>query len=343
MSGVQPPTAAPVVPDRSTGLMVFGIFQIVLGGFCGMASVMMVFITILGPIANTKQAEAINPQTMIPGIAINFLLSVTMIWLGIGSIRARRWAWTLTVVLSWMWLIMGVIAFIGFLCFAGSMISTSLEQQGQVKMPQEVIMVMRIVTGAMMFGIYILLPTAFLLFYQRASVLATCRWRDPQIRWTDHCPMPVLALSVLMAFSAVSMLFSIPANRCVMPLFGGFVSGTVGAIVIVLIVLALMYLAWGTYRLQMAAWWGTLLLWTVGIVNMVMMFLQTNLMEMYEKMRMPATQLEMIRKSSFIELVSRWGLWIALAFGIVWLGYLLYIRRYFTCNIEEAPGVSQTN
>ena len=52
-----------------------------------------------------------NVQTMIPGIVLYFVLAVALVWLGVGSIRARRWAWTLTVVLSWMWLIMGVVGF----------------------------------------------------------------------------------------------------------------------------------------------------------------------------------------------------------------------------------------
>ena len=49
-----------------------------------------------------------------------------------------------------------------------------------------------------------------------------------------------------------------------MPLFGVFVSGAAGAAVILLLALVLAYLAWGTYRLRMAAWWGMLLLWIVG-------------------------------------------------------------------------------
>ena len=42
----------------------------------------------------------------------------------------------------------------------------------------------------------LLLPAAFLVFYQRASVRATCQRRDPQARWTDRCPLPVLAVSL---------------------------------------------------------------------------------------------------------------------------------------------------
>lgn len=326
MSTVQPPNAEPAAANHGVGLTVFGIFQILLGCLCGLMGMMVVVVTLLGPM---PQGEAMDARMMIPGMFFYFLLAVALIWLGIGSIRARRWAWTLTVVLSWMWLIMCVLSFIAFVFLAGPMMQVSIEQQGQAKLPPEAITMMRIIGGVMMFGIYILLPAVFLIFYQRASVWAYCQRRDQRTRWTDRCPMPVLALSILMAFSVVSMLF-MPVYGCVMPLMGYFVSGAVGAVVMLLIALAMAYLAWGAYRLQMAAWWGTLLLMVVGTVNMVVTFWRTDLMEMYEKMGMPATQLEMMQKSGFFEQASRWGPWMVLVTGILWLSYLLYVRRYFT-------------
>ena len=274
-----------------------------------------------------------NMQMMIPGVIFYLILAVGFIWLGVGSIRARRWAWTLTVVLSWMWLIMGVVGFVGFVFAAGPMMRASMEQQA--KLPPQAIMIMRIVTGALMACIYILLPALFLLFYQRASVRATCQRRDPQIRWTDRCPLPVLALSILHASSAALWMPSMAIYGWVMPVFGVILSGASGAAVILLLTLVLAYLAWGTYRLKMAAWWGTLLLWTVGNLNMLT-FPRTNLMEMYEKMKMPAAQLELMRKSGVIDTMSRWMPWMGLVGGVVWLGYLLYVRRYFLRGSQGA-------
>ena len=133
---------------------------------------------------------------------------------------------------------------------------------------------------------------------------------------------------------------SVVAYGCVMPLFGVFISGAAGAVVILLIALVLAYLAWGTYRLQMAAWWGTLLLGIAGTLNMVVTFSRTDLMAMYEKMGMPADQLEMMRKTGFVELMSHWGPWMGLVSGAVWLGYLLYVRRYFVRSGEGTTATS---
>jgi hypothetical protein len=273
---------------------------------------------------------------MVPAMCFYLPLAVAFIWLGIGLVRARRWAWTLTVVLSWMWLIMGVVGFVMVVFFMGPMMA-SIAQQG--KMPPEAMMAMRIILGASMGCIYILLPGVFLVLCHGESVRATCQMRDPKVRWTDRCPMPVLALSIILALSVVSM-SSLVAYGCVMPLFGVFISGAAGAVVILLIALALAYLAWGTYRLKLAAWWGTLLFGIAGTLSMVVTFSRTNLMEMYEKMGMPADQLEMMRKTGFVESISDRAPWMNLVGGAAWLGYLLYVRRYFVRGGEGTTGTS---
>ena len=137
MSIAQPPDTTPTLPDRSTRLMLFGIFQIVLGGLCGLGGLSnLVMATYLaGRMPQSPESEAMTAGTMIPSIVFSLMLAVAFIWLGVGSIRARRWAWTLTVLLSWMWLIMGAFAlpFTAIVLFTDPIMSASLEQQA--KMP----------------------------------------------------------------------------------------------------------------------------------------------------------------------------------------------------------------
>ncbi len=336
MSIAQPPDTTPNLPDRSTRLKLFGIFQIVLGGLCGLgvlSSLAMATAHLAGLTPQSPESEAMTAGTMIPSIVFSLMLAVAFIWLGVGSIRARRWAWTLTVLLSWMWLITGAIGFVGFMLFAGPMMSASLDQQA--KITPQVNVVFQIITNAIMACIYILLPGIFLIFYHRKSVLATCQRRDPQIRWTDRCPMPVLAISILQAYLTVTWMPTAAINGWVIPVFGIILSGVAGAAVILLLTLVNACLAWGTYRLQMAAWWGILLLNIAGILSAVVTFSQMDLMEMYEKMHTPEAQLAMMRKSEMIEMMSS-----PLAFSMIlvsWiglLGYLLYVRRYFVRHVE---------
>ena len=57
MSITQPPAATPILPDRSTRLMLFGIFQIVLGCFCGLEALMFIAASALGPSARRRKVR----------------------------------------------------------------------------------------------------------------------------------------------------------------------------------------------------------------------------------------------------------------------------------------------
>ena len=90
-------------------------------------------------------------------------------------------------------------------------------QQGQL--PPGVMMFTRIVTTVTVACIYVFLPALFLLLCNHKSVRETCRRRDSKIAWTERCPMPVLALCLILVFSGLSM-FSLAGYNWTMPLFG---------------------------------------------------------------------------------------------------------------------------
>src|SRR4029079_15914317 len=75
------------------------------------------------------------------------------------------------------------------------------------------------------FVIYIVIPGIAVLFYRSPHVKHTCDVRDPVARWTDRCPLPVLALCLLQAFSVPVVLLTIPVYGAVFPLAGFVVQG----------------------------------------------------------------------------------------------------------------------
>ncbi len=94
--------------DRSTGLLVFGILLILLGALCALFVPLM----ILGQTMSASHTGMEpNYRMILPGAVMYGALAVAFIWLGIGSIKARRWARALMLVLSWAWLVTGVTAF----------------------------------------------------------------------------------------------------------------------------------------------------------------------------------------------------------------------------------------
>src|SRR5690348_15437184 len=88
-----PPASDPVVPtynDRSRGLVVFGVLTILLGVLSGL----MIGLMLLGHALSARNPNAPAPSfaMILPGLLMYGGLAVVLIWLGIGSIKARRWA-----------------------------------------------------------------------------------------------------------------------------------------------------------------------------------------------------------------------------------------------------------
>jgi len=181
--------------DRKAGLIVFGILQIIFGGFCAL----MVPLMILGMITSTalkdSSTTSMNASMMIPGVLFYILLAVWFICMGIGSIRARRWARALLLVSSWIWLIGGISGLISVLVLMPDMYD-QMAKSGQ--MPQEMARTMKYIMTVFMTVFYVVIPGVLVLFYRSKNVKATCEIRDPHVRWTDKCPLPVLAVSLIL-------------------------------------------------------------------------------------------------------------------------------------------------
>lgn len=313
----------PGFKDRKTGLMVFGILEVVLGIIC----LGMVFLMALGALVSAFAARGSAPQTsaaiMIPGILVYITMGAWFIWMGIGSILARRWARALMLVVSWIWLVSGLMGLVYMLAFMPDIYS-QMGKSGQV--PPQVAALIKWFTIGFMAVAYVLIPCVFILFYGSRHVKATCEKRDPSPRWTDKCPLPVLALSLMCAFWAICM----PAMgfyNWAMPFFGVILEGTSGAFVALGAVLLLAYAAWGAYRLDIRAWWCAAFLAAAFGASAVITFSRVSLLELYARMDIPAQQLEIMQQCALPQMstiAALCGAWLLIA-----LAYLFYIRRFF--------------
>ena len=80
--------STPAYRDRHTGLIVFGIMEIIMGGFC----LLMLPLTVFGQLMVAKKNGAEFSFALAAPTMMTFLAMATgLIWLGIGSIQARRW------------------------------------------------------------------------------------------------------------------------------------------------------------------------------------------------------------------------------------------------------------
>jgi hypothetical protein len=313
----------PVFKDRKAGLVLFGVLQIGLGSLCALMIPLMLFGLMVSKTVPNNAAPPMDTRMIIPGLLFYALLAVWFIWLGIGSILARRWARALLTVASWTWLICGVSGLIMVWLILPDMYA---QMGANDQMPQAVIRLVMWVTMGFMAVFYVLLPGAQALFYSSRHVKATCEFRNPDPCWTDSCPLPVLALSLLFGIWSCSMLF-MGFYGWVLPFFGFFLSGVAGAAVALATAALLAYIAWGTYKLEVRAWSCSVGLVIVWALSAALTFSRFSLMDFYAKMNFPAQQLELMKP-----ICNQQGPMFALFFAFWFvglLGYLLYTRRFY--------------
>lgn len=234
--------------DRSAGLIVFGVIEILIGLFCALLIPLALAVTLAARSVSGLDL-AVDARTLAPSLAIYAVIAASFIWLGVGSIRARRWAAAVMLSLSWLWLLTGALA----MALLWLLMPRLRDLVGMTELPGGAMTVALVTTSLLLGFIYVLLPLAFVLFYRSPDVAATCRARDPGPSWVDGCPPSIVSLVVVYGLGAASLLV-VPAYGCRFPLFGVILDGWTGAAAWLLVLALLLVLMLGTARREPRAW-----------------------------------------------------------------------------------------
>jgi hypothetical protein len=284
---------------------------------------------LFGHAASAKATGAPAPfSAILPAVLIYGMLAVALVWLGIGSIMARRWARALMLIFSWSWLIMGLLVLL-FMVFLMPKTLANLSSSGTTSHPAlpSAAMGTVIVVVLLTFGVlFVILPAVWTLFYNSRHVKATCEARDPVTRWTDACPLPVLGFCSWLAFSVPMMLLMPISGHGVMPFFGIFLTGVPGTMFCLAIATLWSYAAWSLYKLEQRGWWLILIALCVFMASALLTYARHDVMEMYRLMGYPEAQIEQIQKSGL--LVGNRMMWLMAFSALPFLGYLLFIRKF---------------
>src|SRR5580658_4634236 len=108
MEPVAPTAAARPYRDRYAGLVCFGVLAVLLGllALLGLMSVLLLVATNGTMSAGTP---GVSGRALLPGASVYLVAAVFFLWLGIGSILARRWARALMLIAAWFWLVAGLL------------------------------------------------------------------------------------------------------------------------------------------------------------------------------------------------------------------------------------------
>jgi hypothetical protein len=324
-----PPVQAAPLPDykdRSTGLMVFGILTLLLGCLVGLFVPLMLFGQMMA--AKAPNAPPANTAVILPGLAIYGCLAVALIWLGIGSIKARRWARALLLIFSWSWLIMGIFmtAIVPFIMAKVFSNLPANAKTGQSAMPPGTITGMVIFMTLFFIVFYVVVPAIWVFFYISRQVKATCEARDPVTRWTDACPLPVLGFSLWTGLAVPMMLLWPLTGHAVMPFFGVFVAGLPAALFCVVVAAVWGLAAWWLYRLDVRGWWLILVGMVLFMVSGLLTYAHHDIVELYQLQGYPPAQIEQMQKIGL--LTGNRMSWMMVLITLPFVGYLLFIKKY---------------
>jgi len=312
--------------DRITGLVAFGIIEIILGALFAIMFISSTLITLFMPFQQDT-SSAMNSNVMIVGLVFYVFLSALFIWLGIGSIKAKRWARTLWLIISWIGLIGGTIGLVWT-----AIVMLNMGTISNTEVPKLVTTIITCVSLGFMFIFYVVIPASLIFFYSSKHTKATCEHRDPNIRWTDRCPAPILALSLMCWYGAVTIFF-VAFTGWAVPFFGQILSGTSGAIVVIISSAILVYIAWTSYRLKIVAWWTTLIMILFWGISNIITFSKVDLMEFYEKMNYTGQQLETMQQLNLPE--KPLMVVMCISWMIISIAFLIFIKKYFTSETRQ--------
>ena len=306
--------------DRRIGLIAFGVLQLLIAlAFLAMGALQLLMAAGAHRFAAQGVPPASRSSLMLVGCLYLALATVAAV-LAIGSMRCRRWARALNLVLSALGLALGVVSVATLVLFWPGMKDTL---EGQMGGSQPGI---AFVLGCMVVGmafVYLIIPGAFVAFYRSRHVKATCEFYDPKTRWTDRVPLPVLAGSLLLLSGGAVVLT--PAMGFGAPFFGWVATGIASWIVVGILALAALVCAWGLARMHRWGWQGALALTVFNGLNALVSFGGTGLIDLFEQMRMPTEQIEAMTRMG----VARWMTpMMAVSVGLM-LTYYLWLGRYF--------------
>ena len=197
---------------------------------------------------------------------------------------------------------------------------------GQPSLPSAAIGLVMVFMFLIMAVFFVILPAVWVFFYKSRHVKATCETRDPVTRWTDACPLPVLALCLFMMAGVPACLLMAITGQDVMPFFGVFLTGLSGAMFSLAIAAIWSYGAWSLYKLERRGWWVVFIAICVIAASSLVTFARHDMMEMYSLMNYNVAQIEQIQKFGFLD--GNRMEWITAFSMLPFLGYLLFIRKY---------------
>lgn len=305
-------------------LIIFGVIEVLIGLLAALLLLPGLFMLFYMPSGQAATNPMFDKNMMVMFVVMFGAGAIFFIWMGIGSILTRRWARAILIVASAYGLVFGFIA--SAMSFIAPIVSSHAE-----KSPVNT----SLLWNLFMFTVLVVLPTIFFLFYRSQSVKSTCEQRDTIVRWTDRLPLPILAILLLLAFTAMSQTLSIFNSKHIVLFFNRLITGSPAMIVAIVEVSIYVYLTIAVYKMKRYAWLATVTVTVLDFGVQSLSYFLVNETNFLSAMGYSAVQIQKMQSTT-----NAWNnSYIGLSWSfslILWIGFLIYVRKYFKFGIKTA-------
>jgi hypothetical protein len=304
------------------GSVAFGIIAIIMGVMSGCGAAMMPLGLMMG--ATARNAAPHQTAAAVSAAAFALASSIAFLWFGVGAIRKRRWTRPLAITGGTLWLLGGVIGIASIVLNLTAMRAQMAQSAPPgTTLPAAATNAILAVSMTMMAVLGVVVPGAYVWFFAKPQVRAMLEYFDPTPRWTDRCPIPVLGVVTGLVVWGGSHLINAPQQLA--PVFGTVLVGPAAAAVISAFGLGALLLVPPVYRQRMAGWWGTLALLIISAIAFGLTAFRSDLIDQYRRAGVSEEQIQMMRQVQSAPATP--VVWVL--GGLLALGYLLYVRKYF--------------
>jgi len=298
--------------DRRTGLMVFGVVQLLFALlFCGMLALIAAVLPKM-----PRQPGGAGAYALFTAMGMYAFAALLFGVLGIGSILRKGWARIGTLVLSWIWLVLGVISSAA----TAVALPMVLNQPGH-ELPESMRHVMVVSVAGFMAVFFLLVPLAFVLFYSRKDVAATCAGSAV----AGSRPVLPTVLAIFFGITAISA--AVPSPYA-LPHTATCVYHAVMAVLFG-------FMCWGFVRFDRRGWWtATIVLIFTSVLGMASaLFTLRDPTATFLRSGLSAEQLRIMQSLPNFVVFAVCG---GVGFTLLLLWATLYSRRYFVSAQQRA-------
>lgn len=327
----------PSRPGRNL-LTSVGVLEILFGGVLAALAAVIALAALAAGSGPAPEGSAGSESLARVGLAADAvvcsLAALFFVAMGVGTIRAKRWARALMLVVCWPWLLTAALFAILAAVFLPALRGLVAEAAPDPSVAGPVVTVL----GVLLL-LQALIPLGLVLFYTRSAVRLAFDTRDPHPDWTDGRPLSVLALALVMWCGGAGSLLSGIVGRSVL-LFGHSLARTGAIAAAAILAVVWCWLGWAIYRLKSWALWPNILFVTAIHLSWWMDLRRQGLAGFLGLGSGDLAALPPVARQAWMQSGAAW---IAILSAAIWIAVLVWLRPHLAPSAARSPALPESD